>query len=173
LDDVHVFTIPAEAAKYLKDGPPHFGADVADKFPGDATYEIAESAKCLALERSTASAFHSIRCLEAGIRAMARCLGIPDPMRANERTWGKALESIEKEIKRRWPYANNRMSGDGQTFDELYATLAAIQNPYRNVTMHLEAKYTSEEAEHIFAMVKGLMTRIASRMDENGEPRLP
>ena len=30
--------------------------------------------------------------------------------------------------------------GDGQTFDEMYATLAAMQNPWRNATMHLDQK---------------------------------
>ena len=62
------------------------------------------------------------------------------------------------------------MNGDGRIFDEIYASLAAIQNPYRNATMHLDQKYTTDEAKHIFDIAGGLMKKIASRMDENGQP---
>lgn len=40
-----------------------------------------------------------------------------------------------------------------------------------NATMHLDQKYTNEEATHIFDLVGGLMKRIASRCDEIGEPK--
>jgi hypothetical protein len=62
------------------------------------------------------------------------------------------------------------MSGDGEFFDNAFAALAAMQNPYRNSTMHLDQKYTSEEASHIFEVVGGFMKKLASRMDEDGLP---
>jgi hypothetical protein len=62
------------------------------------------------------------------------------------------------------------MSGDGKIFDEIYGALSGMQNPYRNATMHLDQKYTCEEAGHILEAVKGLMARLAARMNENGEP---
>ena len=37
--------------------------------------------------------------------------------------------------------------------------------------MHVENKYTDDEAKHIFIAVKGFMTKLASRMDEKGEPK--
>jgi hypothetical protein len=66
----------AEAQTFNEEKP--FGENVSIKFPS-LIYEINEGTKCLALGRSTASAFHSIRCLEGGIRAISRCLKIPDP----------------------------------------------------------------------------------------------
>jgi hypothetical protein len=39
-----------------------------------------------------------------------------------------------------------------------------------NPTMHVESKYTDEEAEHIFIAVRGFMKKLASRMDESGQP---
>lgn len=74
---------------------PLFGVDVHQKFPALA-YDIEEAGKCLALGRSTSSAFHSIRCLEGAIRAMSRCLGIPDPTKGSDRTWFKMLEAISR-----------------------------------------------------------------------------
>jgi hypothetical protein len=37
--------------------------------------------------------------------------------------------------------------------------------------MHVENKYTTDEAEHIFGAVRGFMTKLASRCDENGDPK--
>jgi hypothetical protein len=48
--------------------------------------------------------------------------------------------------------------------------LDAVKNPWRNATMHVEKKYTPEEALHIHSSVRGFMMRLADRMDENGIP---
>jgi hypothetical protein len=56
-------------------------------------------------------------------------------------------------------------------FEALYASLDAVKNPWRNATMHVENKYTDDEAEHIFVAVKGVMMKLASRCDENGDPK--
>lgn len=163
------FTVAPTKIPYFSADPPLFGPEVNLKFPS-LTDEIAEAAKCYALERGTASAFHSLRCLEAGIRAMARCLGIPDPIKGAQRNWGAALGQIKVGYEAKWPDAASRMNGDGAMFEKLHASLAAMQNPYRNATMHLEQKYTPEEALHLFELVKGLMRQIANRMDEDGLP---
>lgn len=165
-----VFVLNAMEQDYFEPPEPLFGAEVASKYL-TASFEIDEAAKCCALGRSTASAFHSIRCLEAGIRAISRCLGIPDPTRGSDRSWFKVLKAIRDEIDRRWPGSSNTMSGDGRFFEEAHALLSAMQNPYRNSTMHLDQKYTNDEAEHIFLVVKGFMKKLASRCDENGEPK--
>jgi hypothetical protein len=167
----HLFLHVERRDKPLYDAVALFGVEVRDKFLS-ATYDIEETGKCLALGRSTASAFHSIRCLEAAIRGIARCLGIPDPTRASDRNWGAVLGTVRDELARRWPGSSNRMSGDGEFFDNAYTALAAMQNPWRNATMHLDQKYTPDEARTIFETVKGFMQRIASRMDENGDPKV-
>lgn len=161
--------IAPEKVKLYESDAPAFGAKVAAAFPSLA-YEVDEAAKCLALGRSTASAFHTIRCLEGAMRAISRSLGIADPTKGAERSWMKALSAIETEMNARWPKAT-RLSGDGVLFEKWYAQLVALQNPYRNATMHLEEKYTVDEAEHLFAMVKGLMVSVAGRLDEDGEPK--
>jgi hypothetical protein len=108
--------------------------------------------------------------LEAGLRAVARCLGIPDPTRGPDRTWGGVLRQIKDRIDAKWPTSGARFSGDGQTLAEIYAALAAIQNPYRDATMHLDHTYSDDDARHIIEMVHGLMRKTADRMDEQGAP---
>jgi hypothetical protein len=170
LSGMHIFAIPFDRVRYYEQKEPIFGDVVAKKFPS-LLDEVEEAGKCYALGRSTASVFHSLRCLEAGIAAMSRCLGIPDPTKGSERSWMKLLNAIEKEMDKRWLKAQARFSGDGKAFEELYAVLAAIQNPYRNSTMHLDAKYTAEQALDIMNAVRRFMITVANRMDEYGDPR--
>jgi hypothetical protein len=141
--------IPSGMRDFYAQSTPLFGGEVATKF-SSVSYEIEEAGKCLALDRSTASAFHSIRCLEAGIRAISRCLGIPDPTRASDRSWSKTLTAIKGELDRRWPGSSNRLSGDGRFFEEAYAALAAMQNPWRNATMHPRSEIYRRRIEACF-----------------------
>ncbi len=69
------------------------------------------------------------------------------------------------------PYAGQPLVHFIRSVEETYAALAATQNPYRNATMHLDHKYTEDEAQNLFEIVKGFMNRIADRMDENGDPK--
>jgi HEPN domain-containing protein len=160
---------PSERALYEPDKSP-YGDQVETRFPA-SSYEIEEAGKCLALGRTTASAFHSVRCLEAAIRAIARCISIPDPIKGHERNWSAALKKIEDKMDSLWP-KSGRLAGDGKLFEELLAILHAMQNPYRNSTMHLDQKYTEEEARHIFESVGMFMKKVSSRMDENGESKV-
>ena len=152
----------------LFDDEKAFGALVATQFPG-LTKEITESAKCLALERSTASAFHALRCLEAGILSVSRCLGIPDPIKGSQRNWGSMLKAVKEEIDNRWPPSIIN-KGDGTFFEAIHGALAGMQNPYRNATMHLETRYDQDEARRLYEIVKNLMITISARMNEDGLP---
>jgi hypothetical protein len=163
-------SLTAEDKKYFEPKSPLFGQDFAEKYKTDGLFEVDEAAKCRALGRPTASVFHLMRVMEVGIRAVARCLDIPDPIKPAERNWGVILRTIKEGIERKWPNAADRMRGDGALFEDIHASLDAVKNPWRNPTMHVEKKYTDDEAEHIFVAVKGFMMKLASRMDEDGLP---
>lgn len=143
---------PKEQA-YFTPKEPHFGAEVAEKFPTDATFEIDEAAKCLAFGRSTGAVFHLMRVMEIGIRAVTRCLAIPDPTRRAERNWGHILGEIKKDLDAHGgaaPTKTWKVAGDREFFEGAYASLDAVRVAWRNTTMHVEKKYTGDEAEHIF-----------------------
>jgi hypothetical protein len=169
MENRHVYALSLKEAAIVR-SPTGGWEDAVNQFP-TAAYDIAEASLCLAFQRSTSSAFHSIRCLEAAIRALARCLGIADPTKAAGRNWGAVLKTVKDELDRRWPTSTDRLSGDGEFFDSAYAALAAMQNPWRNATMHLDQKYTEDEAAHLHEVIKGFMRKIASRCDENGDPK--
>lgn len=167
---VTVFVLEESKAGLFDPSEPLFGPEVAARFATEAVFEIDEAAKCLALSRPTASVFHLMRTMEVAIRAIARCLQIPDPVRPAERNWALILKTIKNGVDAKWPTAATRMAGDGAFFEEVLASLEAVRNPWRNATMHVEKKYTDDEAEHIFVAVKGFMKKLASRCDEHGEP---
>jgi hypothetical protein len=162
-------SLDSEMIKYFKPAYPLFGDEFANRFATDGAFELDEAAKCLALKRPTAAVFHLMRVMEIGIRSLAKCLSVPDPIKPAERNWGIILNHIRDGIEKKWPTSADRATGDGPLFEELCASLDAVKNPWRNSTMHVK-KYTDDEAEHIFIAVKEFMEKLASRCDENGLP---
>ena len=166
-----MFVIESEKDKYFDSETPVFGQDVQDKFIS-TTFEIDEAAKCFALSRSTACVFHLMRAMEIVIRALARCLSIPDPTKPAQRNWGFILKSFKDEIDDRNVARPSRWSNadDRQFFDDAYASIDVVRNAWRNTTMHVERKYTDDEAEGVLIAVQVFMKKIASRLDEGGQP---
>lgn len=166
LEDGYFLHLSKDEVKFFEPKEALFGKLAETNFPSIA-YEIDEAAKCLALGRSTASVFHLMRTLEVGIGAIRQSLNLPDPIKPSDRNWGNILKKIKDGIDHKpatWK------TGDKELFEEAYASLDAVRAAWRNSTMHIENKYNPEEAEHIYTVVKGFMKKIASRMDEHGQP---
>jgi hypothetical protein len=171
---LHKFiALSIQDAAYIFPTQPLFGNDVELKYPS-AAFEIDEAGKCYGLSRPTASVFHLMRVMEIGIRAVSRCLGIPDPVRPADRNWGNILKAIKNDLDAHGgqsPTKNWNNPTDRQFFEGAYASLDAVRVAWRNTTMHVENKYTADEAEHIYIAVRGFVRQLASRCDENGDPK--
>lgn len=167
---INFLSITKESASLLGDEYSLFGEKVELLFPS-IIYEARECAKCLALDRWTASVFHAVRCLEAGIRALCRHLGIADPTKGSDRNWSNIHRSINAVLDRQWPTPQEKMKREYIECDKIRASIMAFQNPYRNETMHLDAIYDESQARHIIEMCKGFIQQIADRCDEQGNPK--
>jgi hypothetical protein len=168
-----MFVIESGKQRYFEPSEPLFGPNVEAGFVSVA-FELDEAAKCFALSRSTAAVFHLMRIMEIGVRATARCLQIPDPVKAADRNWGAMLRLIKADIDAHGGASSTKkwaVPDDKEFFESTYASLDAVRVAWRNTTMHVENKYTDDEAEHIFIAVKGFMMKLASRCDENGDPK--
>lgn len=148
-----------------------FEKEVATKFTSVA-YDVAEAGNCYSLDRNTACVFHLMRVLEMAIKAIATCLGIPDPVKPSKKNWSAVLERINDELTKR-----NAPNGPGwtnqkdkQLFADAYARLDAIRIAWRNTTMHTEETYQADEAKTILENTKQFMIKLASRMDQDGLP---
>lgn len=137
------------------------------KFPKVA-FEVEEAGKCYALGRYTACVFHAMRMLELGLGALSTRLGIDDPSKPSEKNWGKILEKIRLRVDELWPKRNRSSGSEGAAFDELYANLEAVRNPWRNATMHVETIYAPHEALHILRCTVYFLLRLGLVCNEEG-----
>ena len=162
----------SKAALYEQNEPP-FGAEVQARFKTRGRDEISEASKCLALGRATASVFHLGRTVECGLDGIRACLQVPTPVKRGDKTWGAVLGTIETEIERRddlaYVHQWNSMD-DRRLFKQMHSSILAFKDAWRDPTMHLETTYNPEQAEHLFALTKGFMKIVASRLDEDGQP---
>jgi hypothetical protein len=89
------FIVPRDKAR-LFETPQLFGPDVAESFPS-AAIDIEEAGKCLAYQRGTASVFHLMRVMEAGLKAVSAALGIPYAP-----SWESHLKQIQSQLDQDW-----------------------------------------------------------------------
>jgi hypothetical protein len=122
---------------------------VIKSFPS-AEDDIREAGNCFALDRPTASVFHLMRVLEAGLKVTAKALSV-----TYKTDWGQCFRDIEKQ-------------GDqsDQFFKEAIAFLRSIKNVWRNPTMHIERMYSEQEAERILRAVQTFMAHLATKLAE-------
>lgn len=154
--------------RYIFPDEPVFGRDVERAFPS-ASFDIEEAATCYGLGRDTASAFHLMRAVEIGLRAVSASLGLPDPV-GSGRNWGQMNGAIKAECDRRTSASSWSDVSDKSFYNEVYASIDAVRAAWRNATMHVEQRYTHDEAEQIFAVTKGFLRKLSERMDESGSP---
>jgi len=169
LDDIMLFAIPDQQAGLFKDATELMSSgDIVINFP-TATFEIEESAKCLGLSRPTASAFHSMRTIEIGVRALGKRLGIPDPVSSTDRSWGVVLGQVRDALDATFPKKKRLPNTEGAKLEAIYVTLDAIKNPWRNATMHVETVYTEADAGFILQCTATFMRKLMEVCDENGD----
>lgn len=144
--------------------PNLFGEAVFSAFPSAQT-DIEEAGTCLALGRGTASVFHSMRVMEAGLRCIASTLDI-EP----QNDWGAYIRAVNKKLE-----SGNFEKGKPlhSFFVEAVAHISTVKNAWRNPTMHIEKRYTTEEAEGILNAVKGFMVHLSSKLKEIQNDAMP
>lgn len=166
LERVKLLILDAKNETRFYDGASRFGkAEIM--FPS-ASFDIAEASKCLALRRYTASVFHMMRVIEVGLRSVSLCLGAPDPTKPSERNWGFILRGLSEAIDNK--QGEWKASDEKEFFSGVYLALDRVRTLWRNATMHIENKYTEDEADEVYEAVRVFMKKLASRLDEKGEP---
>ena len=168
---VKLFVIPVERAILFSGAETLLNSTTAPLYTS-LWFDCEEAAKCLCLGRSTACVFHTMRMLEIAIAAISKRLGIPDPVKV-DRSWGNMLKTIKGKIDELHPSKGRTLGCEGSRLEEIYVTLDAVKNPWRNGTMHVESVYTEEEARHILTCTSHLLDKMAAMFDENGEDARP
>lgn len=160
-----IFLYVEEGRREYFEGKHLFGESVSAAFPS-TTDDIEEAGKCMALGRYTACAFHLMRVLEAGLRALGKSLNDDslDPKR--NPTWDRILKRCDKEIEKSPVDRSLGWREDQEFFSGVTATLRAVKDAWRNPVMHVEKKYSEEDTEEIFIAARAFMRHLAGKLAE-------
>jgi hypothetical protein len=162
LENTLLFHIASDMQNFLENARKEMGEEVIAQFP-EITFDIEEAGKCLALERGTACVFHLMRIMEAGLRTVAKALTV-DVL--SNRSWDSMLKKMHAAIE-----AQHARDEWTDFYNEIVAKGYAVKDAWRNPTMHIEKKYTPEEAKDIFHAVRGFLRHLASKLGEgNASP---
>jgi hypothetical protein len=139
---------------YYSQSDPLFGAEVEDRF--NASEDISEAGKCLALGRSTASVFHLMRAMEVAVSEIGKVLNVTVVDKDNVNLeWGKILGNIRDPIEK-------MPKGDRKNeWSHAFTLLLHAKTAWRNPTMHPKQTYTTEQAKEIFACCQSFMKALA------------
>jgi hypothetical protein len=121
--------------KLMSGVPTLLSSGVFDSLPEIAQTDMKEAGKCIALHRSTAAAFHTLRATESMLKKLY--LHIVKKERLKQPMWGNMVDSLRKRKTRRPP-------------SELLDLLDGIRRNYRNPTQHPEKLYDIDEAQDLF-----------------------
>jgi hypothetical protein len=152
-----LFLTPSEAELYQQKEP-LFGQEVEDHF-SLASFDIAESGKCLALSRGTACIMHLMRVLEFGLNVLANELGV----RFERREWENVINDIEVAVKLiNGPHVGTEWREKQKFYSEAAKDFRYFKNAWRNHAMHARERYDASEAKLIFEHVKSFMHHLAT-----------
>jgi hypothetical protein len=157
------YEIQEDQVKFYDGSLKMFRDGVASAFPSSQS-EIEEAGRCLAVGRSTACVFHSMRAITPVLQTIAAELGFVE-----QRDWGKYLSAMKDKIWIKYPDNKTPENDAGREFySDLEAQLRAYKEAWRNPTMHNPDKvYTEEKAEEIFGYVRGFMKKAAEKLKEH------
>lgn len=158
LESEHFFHLTqADVSLYVSDEP--FGSEVTRKFPR-AAEDVAEGAKCLALQRPTAAVFHLMRVMELALRALAKKLKVTT-INPETESWNKITDHVNKAINA-LPAKTAPEQARKAKLGTISAHLNSVRIAWRNEVMHPKQSYTREEAHVIFAAVRAFMIDLAA-----------
>jgi hypothetical protein len=121
-----------------------------DELPLLAVIDIDEAGKCIAFERATAAAFHTLRATEGVLRHYYTCYAKRKRIR-KPWNWNPMLDDLSQRRKK--------------PPKPLLDQLDAIRENFRNPTQHPEKLYDVEEAQDAFAQCLDAISRMVG--DEN------
>lgn len=150
IDEKSILLVPEHLQALYKQKEPPMGQRVLSAFPSART-DIAEAARCRALDRNTACIFHLMRALEVGMCALWRDTygGTPGDLK-----WGSILAYFK------------RTAGEDPFFEDLVFPLTIIKDRWRNPTMHVDRAFQFPEVKEVFDAVDSLLNHMARRFQE-------
>ncbi len=155
-----VMFLPESKIGYFDGSKNLFSTQVRESFPSVRT-DMNEASKCFALDRYTASVFHSMRIMEAGLTKMAEGLNIEVGKNRHN-----ALEEIQSEI----DFCNRTPTPAWQAIGPFYSEAAGyfqkLKDAWLNYAMRINAHYDEPTSIEILNSVSDFMRHLARKLHE-------
>lgn len=133
----------------LSDLPSLMRAGTYFELPKLAAIDLHEAALCIAFDRPTAAAFHTLRSTEGVLRHYYSCVVRSKRIR-KPWLWKSMLDDMSAPKRRRRPPS------------VLVGHLDTIREHFRNPTQHPDKIYDTEEAQDLFAQCLAVIERMVS-----------
>ena len=163
---------PQEHAWYLR--PLEGWEDIVRRFP-QATIDIEEAKRCLALERYAAAVFHSCLAVEAGLVVLGTFLAVTDPRPGFTSVTAALSKIIKKDHGDRTPF-------EVENFDfieQVHASAEALKRAWRNKVSHtqgrlvvLSSDFKHDVAEDILSASRAFLRWLAESIPVEEDPPL-
>jgi hypothetical protein len=140
------------------------GTECCARFPS-IQREVEEAAKCYAVGRYTAAAFHLTRAGEAGVQALAKAIQFKPP----HNQWTLVFDRMKVEYNTPPASRPTHWKTHGKFLTNIWADLSLLARVWRNDVMHLVEIYGEEEAKELFETLPKLLRDLATHMDEQGK----
>lgn len=138
--------VPSDARDLVDFDQPPFGHEVELAIP-KAIDDIDEAAKCLALERATASVFHLMRVMEFALEAAVVALRIPYTDHAWDRVIAQISDAAHRHPDRSWVGVVTR--------------LYLVKRSWLNDRMQPRYAYTQPQAQEVYRSVRSFVTHLS------------
>jgi hypothetical protein len=146
-------------------------ASIWKQFPSAQT-DCEEAVYCYALERDTASVFHSMRVAEIGLRALARRMKVklPKNKRLEWAQWQEILKemSAKTDVIAKTAKAGPVKDALLEFYNGAIGQFYGFKDEFRNQVMHVRKKYDAYDSERALVRVRDFMEKLAGRIDEKG-----
>jgi len=136
-----------DASKLLYDVGALLRPGTLEQLPTLSSYDLQESAICIAFARPTAAAFHALRGTEQALRHLYACYVRSNRMR-KPWNWKPILEALE--------------ARSTKPPKVLLDNLDSLRENFRNPTQHPEAVYDIDEAQDLFAQCLDVLNRMVA-----------
>jgi hypothetical protein len=164
---LRLFLYVPEASRELLMNRQPFGETVWLIFP-EAIGDVEEAAKCLALQRATATVFHCMRVVEFALRTLIVKSFGDTKFFEGDSIWGRITNRIRKEANKKDTDINPVWAGKQGRLNHLAMLINQVGEAFRDPTMHCERTYTLEEAKDVFQSTGTFMRRLAEEISGKG-----
>ncbi len=148
--------IPRHKASYLNVG--RFDIPEIIQFGFDTQAEFVKAGDCYALGMNTATVFHLMRIVDAGLKSAAKSLGI----KYSTDSWNAVGAKIREEMEKKYTDKTADWRKKEPLYSELLTDIGAIGKAHRNPALHdLKVNYSEEEAQYLMTVVEAFIRHLS------------